>query len=233
MKHQRILAVITARAGSKRVPGKNVRMLAGKPLLAWTVEAANACQSLLYTSILSTDDAAIAAIGQQFGANVPFLRPQSLAQDTSTSLAVLQHATAFIESNHGVKIDWVLTLQPTSPLRHADDIRTAIEIASQRSCDSVVAVTEMAVHPIYSKKIDEEGYLYPLVLEEPEGLRRQDINTIAYRRNGAIYLTRRDILMDGSLYGPRIQTLIMPPERSVDIDTELDFQFAQFLLERQ
>lgn len=233
MNPERILAVVTARAGSKRVPGKNIRMMSGKPLLAWTIETALACVSQFHALILSTEDETIATIGQEFGATVPFLRPQSLAEDKSTSLAVLQHATAFIEARDGVKMDWVLTLQPTSPLRNADDIRAAIAVADKNNCDSVVAVTEMKVHPVYAKKIDDDGFIKPFVLEEPEGLRRQDVGSSAYHRNGALYLTRRDVLMNGSLYGSRIRAHIMPAERSVDIDTELDFQFAQFLLERQ
>lgn len=233
MNSERILAVVTARAGSKRVPNKNIRIMSGKPLLAWTIEAALECESQLHSLILSTDDEKIAAIGRKYGASVPFLRPQHLAQDTSTSLAVLQHATAFIEARDGIRMDWIMTLQPTSPLRTAEDIRTSIASADQRHCDSVVAVTEMAVHPIYAKSIDEHGYLKSLVLDEPEGLRRQDVSSYAYQRNGAIYLTHRDILMNGSIFGARIRAYIMPAERSVDIDTELDFQFAQFLLERQ
>lgn len=231
MTEPRILAVITARGGSKRVPGKNVRPIAGKPLLAWTIEAALGCRERLHALVLSTDDAEIANVGRQFGAEVPFLRPADLSGDTAGSLAVAQHATRFVEARDGVRMDWVLLLQPTSPLRTSGDIEAAIDRAAAGVCDSVVAVTEMPVHPVFSKKIDAEGLLQPFLLEEPEGLRRQDAGPPAFIRNGAIYLTRRDVLMEqSSIYGRRIWPCVMPAERSVDIDTEIDFRLAELFL---
>lgn len=230
MNAPRILAIITARGGSKRVPGKNIRPIAGKPLLAWTVETALQCKKNLHALVLSTDDEAIAAVGRQYGADVPFLRPENLATDASKSLPVLQHATEFVEARDGVKIDWVLTLQPTSPLREPQDIAAGIALTHHDDCDSIVAVSEMSPHPVYAKKLDADGFVHPFLLEEPEGLRRQDVGPPAYHRNGAIYLTRRDVLMQGSLYGKRTRGFVMPPERSVDIDTEFDFRFAEFLL---
>lgn len=233
MTEPRILAVITARGGSKRVPGKNVRPIAGKPLLAWTIEAALGCRERLHAVVLSTDDEEIANAGRQFGAEVPFARPAELSGDTAGSLAVVQHATRFVEARDGVRMDWVLLLQPTSPLRTTGDIEAAIDLAVADACDSVVAVTEMPVHPVFSKKIDADGLLRPFLLEEPEGLRRQDAGPPAFIRNGAIYLTRRDVLMDqNSIYGARIRPCVMPAERSVDIDTETDFNLAELLLSK-
>jgi CMP-N,N'-diacetyllegionaminic acid synthase len=230
----RILAVITARGGSKRIPGKNIRPISGKPLLAWTIEAALGCKHPLHAVVLSTDNADIAAVGRRYGADVPFLRPDNLATDASRSLPAVQHAVEFIEARDGVRMDWVMILQPTSPLRLPKNIDEAIALTENADCDSIVAVTEMATHPVYAKKIDAEGLLSPFVLEEPEGLRRQDVGPPAYVRNGALYLTRRDILMDqNSLYGKRCRAYVMPPERSIDIDTEFDFRFAEFLLEQK
>lgn len=227
----RILAVITARGGSKRVPGKNIRPIAGKPLLAWTAESVLACKDLLHDVILSTDDEAIAAVGRTHGISVPFLRPMSLATDASGSLVVMQHATRFVEERDATKMDWLLLLQPTSPLRTAEDIRHAIGLIATNNCDSIVAVSEMPTHPVYAKKIDNDGLLRPFLLDEPEGLRRQDVKPLAYMRNGALYMTRRDILMErNTLYGERICPYIMPRERSIDIDTEIDFMLAELLL---
>ncbi|MDQ0458363.1 acylneuraminate cytidylyltransferase family protein [Rhizobium paknamense] len=228
----RTLAVITARGGSKRIPGKNVRAIAGKPLITWTVETARACQERLHSIVLSTDDEEIAQVGRHGGAEVPFLRPAHLAGDTASSLGVVQHATRFIEARDNVRFDWVLLLQPTSPLRTAADIFASLEMADAAGCDSVVAVTEMPVHPIFAKKINAKGLLKPFNGTEPEGLRRQDANPKAYIRNGAIYLTQRDVLLEqNSIYGSRILPYIMPPERSIDIDVDLDFRLAELLLQ--
>jgi len=227
----RILAVITARGGSKRLPGKNIRPLAGKPLLAWTVDAAKACGTPLHGIVLSTDAEDIAAVGRACGAEVPFMRPAELASDTAGSLEVVQHAVSFMEQRDGVNMDWVLLLQPTSPLRTGGDIAAAIALAASTDCDSVVSVTEMPVHPVFAKKIDADGWVQPFGDVVPEAIRRQDATPASYYYNGAIYLTHRDTLMEKkSFYGARILPYIMPPERSVDVDTALDFRLAEVMV---
>ena len=200
-------------------------------MIAWTIEAALGCRDLLYSIILSTDDVEIARLGRRYGAEVPFIRPANLAVDTAGSLEVAKHATQFIELRDGVTMDWVLLLQPTSPLRITADIQGAMELADSSTCDSVVSVCESPVHPVFIKKINAEGFLVPFLLNEPQGLRRQDANPPAYVRNGALYLTQRKVLMEShSIYGDRIRPYIMPPERSVDIDSFLDFRIAELLL---
>jgi len=227
----RILAIITARGGSKRLMGKNIRPLAGKPLLTWTIDAAHACNVLLHSVVLSTDDEAIAAHGRACGVQVPFMRPVELASDTAGSLEVVQHATRFIEQRNGVAMDWILLLQPTSPLRTAQDIDAAIALVHQNDCDSVVSVTPMPVHPVFAKRVDAAGLVQPFGDAVAETMRRQDATPPAYIHNGAIYLTRRDTLMQAnSFYGARSRAYLMPPERSVDIDTALDFNLAELLL---
>jgi CMP-N,N'-diacetyllegionaminic acid synthase len=226
----RILAVITARGGSKRLPRKNVLLLAGRPLIAWTLAPALRCKDLLHDVVVSTDDPEIAEVARAWGGSVPFMRPPDLASDTSNSLSVVQHATSFMEKRDGVTFDWVFTLQPTSPFRAEEDLRGAVELASRGDCDSVVGMTEAALHPVFAKRILPDGLVAPFVLEEPEGLRRQDVDPPAYQRNGALYLTRREVLVaGGSLYGPRSRAWLMPPERSLDIDTPLDWQLAEVL----
>ncbi len=236
MEMTRVLAIITARGGSKRIPGKNIRPFSGKPLLHWTIQAAQECRELFHDLILSTDDAEIAQSAEKAGLRVPYMRPAELATDTAGSLGVVQHATQWIENRDKVQMDWILILQPTSPLRTAEDIRTAIGMATQANshCDSIVAVSELTVHPVFTKRIDAEGYLRSWSTEEKEGTRKQDAGPPAYARNGAVYLTRRDVLMNSnSLYGEKILPMMMPNERSVDIDTELDFRFAEFLQQQK
>lgn len=228
-----ILAVITARGGSKRLPGKNIRALGGKPLLAWTVLAARECTAPLHAVVLSTDDEKTAEVGRQFGADVPFMRPAELATDTAGSLEVVQHAVRFIEARDKVTMDWVLLLQPTSPLRTAADIDAAVKLADASKCDSVISVTEMPVHPVFAKRIDAGGCLQPFGAVVPENLRRQDAKPEAYAYNGAIYLTRRSTLMEeNSFYGARIFPYIIPTERAIDIDTMHDFTLAEVLMGR-
>lgn len=232
----RVLAIITARGGSKRIPRKNIRPFSGKPLLHWTIQAAQECRALFHDLILSTEDAGIAQSAEKAGLRGSYMRPAALATDTAGSLGVVQHATQWIENRDKVQMEWILILQPTSPLRTAADIRTAIGMAIQSNahCDSVVAVSELPIHPVFAKRIDAEGYLRSWSTEEKEGTRTQDAGPPAYACNGAIYLMRRDVLMSSnSLYGERVLPMRMPRERSVDIDTEFDFRFAEFLHRQQ
>jgi len=227
----KILAIIPARGGSKAVPRKNIRFLCGKPLIAWTIEAALAAGDLLHRVIVSTDDEEIAGIAHACGAEVPFLRPAEMASDTAPTLQALQHAVDFVEKEDGVKMDWVLTLQPTAPFRTAQDIAEGIRLAREGGCDSVISVTQvLAEHPILMKKI-VDGRLEPYCIEEKEGTRRQDYDPPAYIRNGAIYLTKRDVLMaENSIWGESIRPYVMPEERSLDIDSEHDFKLVEIVM---
>jgi CMP-N-acetylneuraminic acid synthetase len=232
----KILAVIPARGGSKGVPRKNIRPLAGKPLIAYSIETALAVRDLLYRVVVSTDDAEIAAVARAHGAEVPFMRPAELAHDKAPQLPVLQHAARTIEEQDGVTLDWVLLLQPTAPLRTPDDVRAAIALgigaspAETGPATSVISVVQVfAVHPILMKRI-EHGALVPYCIEEREGTRRQDYDPPAYMRNGAIYFTRRDVLMGGSIWGGRIVPYVMPEERSVSIDSLMDWRLLEAVL---
>ena len=230
--NQKILAVIPARGGSKGVHRKNIRPVCGKPLIAYTIETALQARELFSSIIVSTDNPEIAAISENYGAQVPFLRPAELAGDSVPTAPVLQHAVRFMEQRDATHFDWVCLLQPTDPLRNADDIAAAIRLADAGDCDSVISVVQVfAVHPILMKRI-EAGRLLPYCIEEKEGTRRQDYQPPAYMRNGAIYLTRRDVLMErGSLWGDVIRPYVMPAERSVGIDSELDMKLVELLLQ--
>lgn len=228
---QKILAVIPARGGSKGVHRKNVRNFSGKPLIAWTIESALAAKDLFYNVIVSTDDTEIADIAREYGADVPFIRPSNLAEDTTPTLPVLQHAVNFIEKQDNVYLDQVMLLQPTDPLRTIDDIEQSIAISNKENCDSVISVVQVfAEHPILMKKIINNRLTH-YCIEEKEGTRRQDYSPAAYMRNGAIYLSRRDVIMnDNSIWGASICPYIMPEERSYGIDNERDFRLAEIIM---
>lgn len=231
---ERVLALIPARGGSKGVPRKNIRPLCGRPLIEYTIETALAARDLFHRIIVSTDDAEIADISRRAGAEVPFIRPASLATDTARSIEVAQHAMRFVEEQDGLRIDWLMLLQPTEPLRIRDDLVEALRIATSQRCDSVISVVQVfAVHPMLMKRI-ENGRLLSWCVEEPEGMRRQDYKPEAYMRNGAVYLVRRDVVMEkGSLRGDTCCPYIMPPERSVGVDSEIDLAMLEVLLQRR
>jgi CMP-N,N'-diacetyllegionaminic acid synthase len=227
----KVLAVIPARGGSKAVSRKNIRSVCGKPLIAYTIETALAARRLFHRIIVSTDDKEIADVARLYGAEVPFMRPAELAGDDVPMVPVLQHAVRFVEQQDKIRLEWLCLLQPTDPFRTVDDIEAALRLGQAGGCDSVISVVQVfAVHPILMKRI-ENGRLLPYCVEEKEGTRRQDYQPPAYMRNGAIYLTRRDVLMErNSIWGDVIRPYIMPPERSVGIDSELDLKLVELLM---
>lgn len=229
----RVLGVVTARGGSKGVPGKNVRPLGGKPLLAWTAEAALAARRLSRV-VLTTDDERIADAGRACGLEVPFLRPAELARDDTPTLPVLRHAVAELEKA-GDRFDAVCLLQPTSPFRRAGDIDGCIELLESAGLDAVVSVLpvppEHNPHWVYFR--DGEGLLR-LATGEAEPIPRRQELPPAFHRDGAVYVTRRDVLMEGkSLYGRRLGGYLIEAQaalRSVNLDTLDDWERAEGLL---
>jgi CMP-N,N'-diacetyllegionaminic acid synthase len=222
-----VLGIVTARGGSKGIPGKNLAPLGGKPLLAWTADAARAAK-LLTRTVLSTDDQEIARVGRQCGLEVPFLRPAELARDDTPTIPVLQDVVKRLEAA-GAKFDAVLTLQPTTPFRRASDIDGAIELLERTGADSVISFVDVGEkHPARMKFIDAEGRVTnPPFAEAFEGQRRQDLAKL-YLREGSIYLTRRSVLMDqGSLQGKDCRAWIVPPGRTCNIDTPADLLLAE------
>ncbi len=219
----RILGLIPARGGSKGIPRKNLALLRGRPLLAWTCEAALAAQELAAV-VLSTDDDEIAGCGRRCGVRVPFLRPADLALDTTPSLPVVQHALKAMEALDG-RYDAVCLLQPTNPLRAANDIDAACTLFRAGGADSVVAVRPVPAHfhPFWTYLEDAEGCL---VQAAGRGVvaRRQDLPP-AFWREGSVYVTARDTLLEhASLYGARMQPYLVPEERCGNIDTLRDLQ---------
>lgn len=223
---KKILGVITARGGSKGIPGKNIKPLAGKPLIAYTIDVAKKSQ-LISDLIVSTDDLKIAEVAKKFGADVPFLRPNELAKDTSGHLEVMRHAIEFMENERDLVYDYVVILQPTSPFRHVQDIDKTIIKLIEENADSSVSLVEIKEnHPIKIKKFIDNKVL-PYAMEEVEGTRRQDLPT-AYKRSGAVYAMRRDLIMElKRLYGSHVTGHIVPAERSLDIDNPIDWIVAE------
>ena len=231
MKDLKILAIIPARGGSKGVNRKNIREIHGKPLIAYSIQAAIEARDVLYKTIVSTDDPEIASIARTWEGEVPFLRPSELAGDQVPMVPVIKHAISEVEKRDQVSIDCVLLLQPTAIFRTGEDIRESVRLMLQGGCDSVISVVQVfSTHPILMKKI-VEGRLLPYCMEEMEGTRRQDYQPPAYMRNGAIYLSwRANIMEKNSLWGETIRPYIMPEERSINIDSEFDLELAEFIL---
>ena len=222
------IAIIPARAGSKGIPSKNIQLLLGKPLLNWTIEAALKAKSLDRV-IVSTDSEEIATIAHSAGAEVPFLRPSSLATDTANSMDVLIHACEWLSENESYHAEIVMLLQPTSPFRQARDIDAALGLLEKQSANAVISVCSAETHPALTKKQLADGTLVGYVPSEGESLRRQDLEP-AYAVNGAIYAYRREILFEHRYYQPPgTFGYSMPAERSWDIDTPWDLRIAQYI----
>lgn len=228
----KVLGVITARGGSKGIPGKNLKLLAGKPLLAYTIATARR-SGALDRVILSTEDEAIATAGRDLGCDVPFIRPLDLAQDDTPHLPVIQHATRWMQERVNYRPDAVMILQPTSPLRTAEDIVSAVALLDNSGADSVLSVNEVPVHshPMRTLRLDATGHAVLFVSGDPVRKRinrRQDLPP-AWVMNGAIYACRTRVLFDAepSLYGNRVVAYRMPAARSISVDDLEDWHAAE------
>jgi CMP-N,N'-diacetyllegionaminic acid synthase len=225
----KVFALVTARGQSKELPGKNLRLLAGRPLLVWAIDAARQSEGVDRV-LLSTEDREIARVGHDGGAEVPFLRPGELAGDTTTQISVILHVLEWLGEHEGALPEYLLLLQPTSPLRGPEDIDAAIAIArSHPPPSAVISVCAAPCHPYWAQEVLPGGTLKALY-PEYEHLRRQDLPAI-YIPNGAIYLNRVDsLLVDRTVTPVGSRAYIMPAERSIDIDTPWDFLVADLVM---
>jgi CMP-N,N'-diacetyllegionaminic acid synthase len=230
-----VLGLIPARGGSKGIPRKNIALLAGRPLLAFTCEAALASR-VLNRVVLSTDNKEIADVGRQYGIEVPFIRPTSLAQDETPSIDVVQHAVEHLRDREQWIPDVVVLLQPTSPLRKARHIDEAVDWMRETKADTVVSVIEVPhrfnPHSVMQLK---DGELVDFLPAPPDfdRFRRQAL-PVLYARNGpAVLASRVEVILNAkSLYGARVVPYLMTEEESVDIDSELDLWVAEQLIAR-
>jgi len=222
----KILAIIPARGGSKGIPRKNIRLLAGKPLIAYSIETALKSK-YIDKVVVSTDDEEIAEIAKIYGAKV-IERPEELARDESPTIDAIFHVLETLQSNYVPEI--VVLLQPTSPLRNAKDIDNAIDLFLRMDCEAVVGVCE-ATHLYWYFKI-EKGYLKPIFRKEHLKMRRQELPKI-YMPTGAIFISMPKNLYEyKSFYCEKVIPYIMPAERSIDIDNEIDFMLTELVMRK-
>jgi len=226
-----VLGLIPARGGSRAIPRKNIALVAGKPLLVYTIEAAQQSRTI-HRCIVSTDDEMIAQVARRWRGEVPFLRPAELAQDDTPALPVIQHAVRYLDEKEGWRADVVVYLQPTSPLRRAEHIDQAVDLLLQTDADSVVSVVEVPhqYNPVSIMRI-KEGRLAPFLEQSDWILRRQD-KPVVYARNGpAVLAVRRATVMEqNSLFGQDCRPLIMEMRNSLDVDGPFDLWLAERLV---
>lgn len=223
-----VVALIPARGGSKGIPRKNIVNLSGKPLISYTIEAAKNSK-YINRIIVSTDNEEISQVAKKYGAEVPFLRPFELAKDNTPALPVIQHAIKYLEEIENYKVNIVVVLQPTSPLRSEKYVDEAVEKLLKTRADSVVTVCKVKHHPFWCFAAKEER-LYTFSEKGITVSRRQDLPEI-YALNGAVYAVRRDVLFEqNSVFGRDTRAVVMPNEESVDIDDYFDLFIAEMVL---
>jgi len=230
--NKKVLAVIPARKGSKRLPNKNLMLLAGKPLIVHTIEAALNC-SLIHKVIVTTDCKKIADISRRNGAEIPFIRPASLSSDNATSIEVVLHAIKELENN-GQYFDVVVLLQPTSPFRKGEHITQALALLEQKKSKGIISVCEVEHSPLWCNILPSDLSMDNFITTVNKNKRSQDFPTY-YRLNGAIYISligpikkQKTFFLEDELYA-----YVMEKNASVDIDNLDDFEYAEFLASRK
>ena len=228
-KDKKILAIVPARGGSKRLPKKNLMDLAGKPLIAYSIEAAKNSQ-YIDDVIMSSESQEILSVAKKYGAQTPFVRPKELAEDASRSIDVVIHAIKTLTQSY----DAVILLQPTSPLRTSEDIDGAIEMFYNKHATSVIGVCEMEHSPLWANTLDESMSMEGFLDDKYNNARSQDL-PVYYRINGAFYMSKTQSVLENETFfvQKNIYAYLMSQEDSVDIDTKLDFIVAQAILKER
>lgn len=226
----KIIGTVCARGGSKGLPKKNIMPLAGKPLIAYTIEVALKWKKI-DKLIISTDDNEIAKISTEYGAEVPFMRPAELATDTADKLPVIQHAVKFCEKKYNTGYDVVVDLDPTSPLRKISDLDNALNKFLNSDADVLYSVCRARKSPYFNMvELDENGYAHLSKPLKNKILRRQDSPEV-YDMNASIYIFNRDFLLTAdSIHSGKAVVYVMDDISTFDIDRKIDFQFIEFLL---
>ena len=226
-----VFAIIPARAGSKGLPKKNISPLAGKPLIAWTIETAKKSK-YIDRCIVSTDDENIAKVAKLYSCEVPFIRPKHLAQDNSATMDVILHALKYF-LNKSIKFDYVILLEPTSPLRDSNDIDIALSKLdkNRKKADSIVGVSRVeSAHPIFDIKVKKDGLIQPYIGKSFNILRRQDIEEL-YFFEGSIYISDVEVLLKkNNFYHERTMPYIVPRWKSLEIDEMVDLITAEAII---
>ena len=224
----KVLGIIPGRAGSKRLPGKNRRVLAGKPMVSWVLEAALRA-TRLDRVVVSSDDERILSIAASYDDRLPLRRPPELAQDSSRPIEYVKHALSEIETRGEGAFDAVAILQPSSPLTIASDIDGTIDLLKQTGAETAVTVVQVqhALHPVKFKRMDGT-LLLPYFEAEQGRLMAQDLPDV-FVRNGSVYVTKRQVIEQGTVISDDSRGYVMPAERSVDINDEMDLRVAALL----
>ena len=227
-----IIGLVSARGGSKGLPGKNMKILGGETLVARTIRVAKDARRL-DRIIVSTDDREIADEALKAGAEVPFMRPPDISGDTTGHWPVWQHAVGAIEEALGITVGAIVEMQPTVPFREVSDIDGAVDLLDESGADGVMSMTTVRKHPAFAmvREIESEIRLYDPG-DDDQVVTRQGAGQV-YDLNGAIFAFRRDFLLTGThRFDGKVAGYVMSVERSWDIDTQLDFEIAEFLLSR-
>ncbi|MEJ9212203.1 acylneuraminate cytidylyltransferase family protein [Bacillus smithii] len=221
---KKVLAIIPARGGSKGIPRKNIKNLAGKPLIAWTIEEAKKSK-YIDRLILTSEDKEIINVANEYGCEVPFVRPKELAQDDTPGVAPILHAIQEVPG-----FDYIVLLQPTSPLRLVKDIDGAIEKSEKNHGIACVSVCKTDKNPYWMYQLDSKDFMSPFINTDHFPVRRQDAPAI-YQLNGAVYVsTVEELIKQRTFLQDKVLAYQMPSERSVDIDTIIDFKICEMLL---
>lgn len=227
-KNKKIIAIIPARGGSKGIPNKNIIDLCGKPLIQYSIDSAKGSK-YIDKVIVSTDSEKIAEVSRKCGADVPFLRPAGISNDVAKSSDVVIHGIDFLKENYGYEYDYVILLQPTSPLRTAKHIDDAIELIINSHSRSLVSVKEVSENPVIMRTI-EDNKLNEVLRFDGDNLRRQDLPKF-YIFNGAIYITTVDFIKNKRVFvNEDTIPFVMEEEASIDIDNKLDLKIAEFIM---
>lgn len=232
-KKEVVLGIIAARGTSKGLANKNMKLLRGRPLIEYSIDAALRSK-VLDKIIVSTDSLKIAEFAKAKKIDVPFLRPASLARDDTLMLDVLRHAIRFMEQKNAFYPDIIVLLQPTSPLRQFFHIREGLEKLIRSKADSVISLSEAEHSPYWMKKLAAKDRVKPFITDKNSSITLRQKLPRVYRINGALYITRRDVIIrENRILGKDARAIIMAPEDSVDIDTMLDFQLAELILKKR
>jgi CMP-N,N'-diacetyllegionaminic acid synthase len=227
-----VLGVIPAREGSKGVPGKNIRPLHGKPLIVYSIECGLKCPSIKHV-LVTTDSPQIADLARQWGADVPYMRPKELARDTVPMLPVLQHTVTCAEKWYQKTVEALVLLDPTGPLRNVDDVEGCLKLFRDSGCDAVVTGNTARRSPYFNMVVSNNRYITLVIpTSQPIGRRQDsppvyDLNTIAW-----VY-SRKALMEEKARIPERTLLYLVPPERAIDLDTELDFQILEFMMDRR
>ena len=225
-----MLAIIPARGGSKGLPGKNVRILGAQPLIWHSIQAAMA-SDLITRVVVSTDDVEIATVAKECGAEVPFMRPQELALDDSSEWLVWRHAINYLEDHQSEKVDGLVVLPVTAPLRFVDDVNSCIDEFEKGEVDSVITVSEANRSPYFNMVVnDKKGYSSLVISLDKKITRRQDSPKV-FDMTTVAYIVNTDFIKTfNGIFDGKVRSVCIPTERAIDIDTVLDFRIAECLL---